>query len=57
MCCRHPRIVILDDCTGHPWSYGAKTKDGTFDVVTTWVSRTEAKYGFKVGTLLIDNGE
>ncbi len=50
-------VDILDDCTGHPWSYGAKTKDGAFDVMTMWVSRTEAKYGFKVGTILIDNGE
>ena len=50
-------IDILDDYTGHPWSFGAKTKDGAFDVVCGWVTHTESKYRFNVGTILIDNSE
>lgn len=47
----------MDDYTGHPQSFGAKTKDRAFDIVCGWVARTESKYGFKVGTIPVDNSE
>lgn len=50
-------LDILDDCSGHLWSIPLQTKDAAFGAMTTWILRSETKYGYKVGTVVINRGE
>ena len=50
-------VDIIDDYSGYPWSFGAKTKDAAYEIVIAWANREQVRTGHKIVYINIDRGE
>ena len=50
-------VDIIDDYSGYPWSFGAKTKDTTYDIVIAWANREQVRTSCQIAHINIDCGE
>ena len=49
-------ITFVDDCTRKVWAYSIKSKDEALEVFTRWIAEVENRSGYRVKTLISDNG-
>ena len=50
-------VDIIDDYSGFPCSFGAKSKDSAYNIVVAWTSREQVRTGHKIVYINIDRGE
>ena len=50
-------VDIIDDYSGFPWSFGAKSKDSAYDIVIAWANREQVRTGKNIVNINIDRGE
>ena len=50
-------VDIIDDYSGFPWSFGAKSKDSAYDIVIAWANQEQVRTGKRIVYINIDRGE
>ena len=50
-------VDIIDDYSGFPWLFGAKSKDAAYDIVIAWANWEQVRTGHRIVYINIDRGE
>ena len=55
--CHKYSVDIIDNYSGFPWSFGAKSKDSAYNIVVAWANHEQVRTGHKIVFINIDRGE